>query len=366
MQTATDIVAADLDRMREDLREEMATMAGHRLLITGGAGFLGYYLVGLAAAWNRDARAEDRIQLRIWDNFIRGTPVWLEEAASAPGCAVERVDLTAPLPDGVGPLDFVIHAAGIASPTVYRQYPLETMDANITGLRNLLEHVRAQEEPPQGFLFFSSSEIYGDPPADMIPTPESYRGNVSCTGPRACYDESKRYGETLCTVFARQYGVPASMARPFNNYGPGLRIDDRRVLPDYASCVLAGRDIVMHSDGRPTRTFCYATDAITGYFKVLVRGRRGEPYNIGVETPEISMVDLAHLVRRLGADLFGYTGQVITRPSTEVDYLVDNPQRRCPDIRKARTDLAYAPGVDLEEGVRRSLIWYSGQDGSVA
>lgn len=360
------VVSADLDHVRDDLREELSALAGGRLLITGGAGFLGYYLVGLAAAWNRDARPEDRIRLQVWDNFIRGMPAWLEEIRAVPGCRVERVDLTRPLPPDLGELDWVIHAAGIASPTVYRQYPLETMDANITGLRNLLEHVRAQQEPARGCLFYSSSEIYGDPPADMIPTPEDYRGNVSCTGPRACYDESKRYGETLCTVFARHYGVRVAMARPFNNYGPGLRIDDRRVIPDFASSVLGGQDIVMHSDGRPTRTFCYASDAVTGYYKVLVRGRPGEPYNIGVETPEISMADLADLVRRTGRDLCGYEGRVVTQPSTEGDYLVDNPQRRCPDIRKARTELGYAPRVGLEEGIRRSLIWYAGQDRSVS
>jgi nucleoside-diphosphate-sugar epimerase len=236
------------------------------------------------------------------------------------------------------------------------------MDANITGLRSLLEYARSQMEngkPLHGFLYFSSSEIYGDPDEKHIPTAETYRGNVSCTGPRACYDESKRYGETLCVVFSQKYNVPVKVARPFNNYGPGLKISDRRVLPDFARDVLAGRSIVMLSNGGPSRTFCYAADAIVGYFKVLVRGRAGEAYNIGIEEPEISIADLARLVVRTSRELFGYEGKVIPKESDEKDYLVDNPQRRCPSIEKARRELDYNPSIGLEEGVKRSLIWYS-------
>jgi nucleoside-diphosphate-sugar epimerase len=235
------------------------------------------------------------------------------------------------------------------------------MDANITGLRSLLDYALRQRErgqPVRGFLFFSSSEIYGDPPADQIPTAEDYRGNVSCTGPRSCYDESKRYGETLCVNFARQYQLPITIARPFNNYGPGLKITDRRVLPDFARDLLADRDIVLLSDGSPARTFCYVADAIVGYYKVLVRGRAGEAYNIGTEAPEISMAELAERVAELGRDLFGYRGRVVRRASAEADYLTDNPRRRCPDIAKARAELGYRPQVSLEEGLSRTLTWY--------
>jgi UDP-glucuronate decarboxylase len=214
--------------------------------------------------------------------------------------------------------------------------------------------------PVRGMLFFSTSEIYGDPPADQIPTPETFRGNVSCTGPRACYDESKRYGETLCTVFARRYGVPVSIARPFNNYGPGLKITDGRVLSDFAGDVLAGRDVVLLSSGAPTRTFCYVSDAVAGYYKVLVRGRAGEAYNVGAEAPEVSMADLADRVVRQATALFGYRGRVVRRASSDAEYLTDNPQRRVPVIEKARTELGYAPQVGLDEGLRRALLWYAG------
>src|SRR4029079_2231389 len=193
-----------------------------------------------------------------------------------------------------------------------------------------------------------------------MPTAETYRGSVSCTGPRACYDESKRYCETLCVNFALQHGIPTKGARPFNNFGPGLKITDRRVIPDFARDILGGRDIVMLSDGSATRTFCYVADAVTCYYKILIKGRAGEAYNVGVEEPEISVTDLARMVTALGRELFGYSGKVVHQVSEDKQYLVDNPNRRCPIIVKARTELGYQPRVSLEEGLRRSLIWYSG------
>jgi UDP-glucuronate decarboxylase len=149
------------------------------------------------------------------------------------------------------------------------------------------------------------------------------------------------------------------MARPFNNYGPGLKITDKRVIPDFAREIFAGRDLVMFSDGKPTRTFCYSADSITGYYKVLVKGHAGEPYNVGTETPEISMKELADRLIATAGELFGYRGKLIHQPAPEAVYLVDNPNRRCPKIDKARAHLGYEPGVGIEEGLRRSLIWYS-------
>ena len=260
-------------------------------------------------------------------------------------------------------MEYLIHAASIASPIFYRKYPIETMDANVNGLRFMLEYAVAQKRKQKavgGILFYSSSEIYGDPTPENIPTPETYRGNVSCTGPRACYDESKRYGETLCVNFARQHELPIKVARPFNNYGPGLKITDRRVIPDFARDILDGKDIVMLSDGAAQRTFCYVADAVVGYYKVLVKGRPGEAYNVGVETPEISVAELARRLAALGRELFGYTGEVVFKASTDKDYLVDNPNRRCPIITKARTELGYDPKVTIDDGLRRSLLWYSG------
>ena len=357
----SELLNRDLDHITTALRDDYATMAGKRVLITGGAGFLGYYMVQGVLHWNDGVKEKDRIHVTVFDNYVRGVPAWLESLRGRADLTTVRFDVRDPLPSPMPEFEYIIHAAGIASPIYYRLHPLETMDANIDGLRGLLEYARARVEGKRdfgGFIFYSSSEIYGDPAPDRIPTPEDYRGNVSCTGPRACYDESKRYGETLCVVFARHYGVPVKMVRPFNNYGPGLKISDRRVIPDFARDVMNGRDIVMLSDGKPKRTFCYVADAVAGYYKALVRGGIGEAYNVGVDRPEISMRELAEKVVSTARDLFGYGGRVVLQAPKENDYLVDNPNRRCPDMTKSRVQLGYHPSILVDEGLRRWLVWY--------
>lgn len=355
------VVQEDLDYMCRQLQNELPVLSGKRVLITGGAGFLGYYLIHALLNWNAKSQA-DALELDVYDNFSRGTPEWLTQLSRDPHLRLVKHDITAPVPADFGPYEFIIHAASIASPIYYRQHPIATMDANVDGLRKLLDWTLEQqrsEVPVEGFLFFSTSEIYGDPTPDNIPTPETYRGNVSCTGPRACYDESKRYGETLCVNFAREYGLPIKIARPFNNYGPGLKITDGRALPDFARNILANEDLVLYSDGMPTRTFCYVADAVVGYIKILVNGRGGESYNIGTDDDEISIRDFAELVVETAAELFDYKGRVRFNVSSDEDYLTDNPNRRCPVIHKARTELGYEPTISLREGVRRSLLWYS-------
>lgn len=361
MQKASDVVQGDLDYICQSLNEEFKQLAGKKILITGGAGFLGYYLVQSLLHFNEKSEQTKEIDVTVYDNYIRGIPDWLKSLENDDFLKLVKHDITNPLPDSIADFQFIIHAASIASPIYYRKYPIQTMDANVQGLRNLLEYAREQKDkgkPVEGFLFYSTSEIYGDPDPANIPTPETYRGNVSCTGPRACYDESKRYGETLCVNFAEQYNLPVKIARPFNNYGPGLKITDKRVIPDFMNNVLSGSDIVMHSDGSPSRTFCYTADAIVGYFKILVKGRPGEAYNIGVSEPEISMKDLAKKIAEIAKEQIDYRGQVIHEPSTDDNYLVDNPNRRCPIIKKAREELEYNPTIGLDEGLNRNFIWY--------
>lgn len=355
------LIETDLQAICDDLQEEFRAMSGKGLLITGGAGFLGYYLIQSVLYWNRQHPTHAPIKVTVFDNYVRGVPPWLDALGKEPNLSLRKVDMIDPLPVDMGDQEYIVHAAGIASPQYYRAHPLKTIDANINGLRNLLEYAKKRIDngkPFGGLIFYSSSEIYGDPSKDMIPTPEDYRGFVSCTGPRAAYDESKRFGETLTVVYAKYHGVPSKVVRPFNNYGPGLKITDGRVLPDFARNVMNGEDIVMFSDGSPTRTFCYATDAITGYYKVLVKGQPGESYNVGIEKPEISMLDLANRVVALSKDLFGYQGKVVRKVNTESDYLVDNPNRRCPIIAKARSHVGFDPKVMIDEGLKRSLIWY--------
>jgi UDP-glucuronate decarboxylase len=363
MQSANDIVQTDLDFIVDQLKTEFATMAGSNLLIAGGAGFLGHYLVQGALRYNLRNPDSDPIRVTVLDNYVRGYPDWMVPLASDKNLRCLTHDITQPIPKGLGNFEYIIHAASIASPIYYRKCPIETMDANVGGLRHMLNYCTAQASygfPVKGMLFYSSSEIYGDPSPDAIPTPETYRGLVSCTGPRACYDESKRYGETLCVNFAQQLDVPVKVARPFNNYGPGLKITDRRVIPDFARDIFSGKDIVILSDGSPKRTYCYVADAVCGYFKILVNGRPGEAYNIGVETPEISVAELAEKMVATARRLGGYMRKVVLGKSADSAYLIDNPNRRCPVITKARTELGYDPQVGIDEGLRRSIIWYGG------
>tara|TARA_B100001142_G_scaffold330044_1_gene395832 strand:- start:9252 stop:10370 length:1119 start_codon:yes stop_codon:yes gene_type:complete len=351
------VVKDDLERIIKDLESDLLKLSGSRFLITGAGGFLGYYLVNALAFWNIK-NPERKILVYACDNFFRGRPQWLQKLEESNELVLIEHDITQPLPEKLGSFEYIIHAASIASPTFYRKYPIETMDANVNGLRLILDRC-VNDKSIKGLLYFSTSEIYGDPYKNDIPTPETYRGNVSCTGPRACYDESKRFGETLCVSFSQVHDVPCKIARPFNNFGPGLKITDGRVLPDFCSNIFSNQDIVLLSDGSPTRTFCYVSDAITGYFKILFSGRNGEAYNIGVENPEISMLELAEKVIKIGSDHFDYKGKLIFGQSSEKEYLTDNPQRRCPVIEKAKKELNYKPKVDIDLGLLKSMYWYS-------
>jgi len=362
-----DVVDEDLRYICNNLKTEFLKLSGKKVLIAGGAGFLGYYMVQAILHWNRKNSSRKPIDLTVHDNFMRGVPDWLKNIEVHNNLVVEKHDVIDKLPNNEGTFQYIIHAATIASPIYYRKHPIETMDANINGLRNFLDYCidrKSKGKPVKGFLFFSTSEIYGDPDPGNIPTSETYRGNVSCTGPRACYDESKRYGETLCVNFAKQYGLPIKIARPFNNYGPGLKISDRRALPDFARNIFNNENIVLLSDGSPTRTFCYVADAIIGYFKILIRGKDGESYNIGLDKPEISIYELAERTINISRKIFDYKGKLVMKISDDKEYLTDNPNRRCPIIDKARKELDYNPTICLDEGLKRSLLWYSDNQAS--
>ncbi len=345
----------DMEYIYSHLSEpEKRKLNGAVIVLTGCGGFLGYYFMSFFEAYADGLGIKKVVAL---DNFMLGCPCWMEHMRENPLFSIHEFDI---ISGRVGDIpecksaDFVIHMASIASPTFYRQHPIETLDANIWGLRSLLEYYK--ERDIAGFLFFSSSELYGDPSPDRIPTDEEYRGNVSATGPRACYDESKRFGETMCGLFARKYNMPIGVARPFNNYGPGMRLNDRRVPADFAKAVYEGEDIVILSDGNPTRTFCYIADAVVGYLKVLLYGKY-DYFNIGMDQPEISINELADIYARAGREVFGYTGDVVYAVPEDSEYLTHNPGRRCPDITKARNLLSYAPSIDVSEGVQRFLTF---------
>ena len=349
------IVQQDLTRIYSGLTEaERSKFQGSTVLFTGGAGFLGFYFIQFLTHYQEELGIKKVICL---DNFQVGCPAWLKELSGKGAVELHRFNVNpdhiAAVP-GAEEADYIYHMASIASPIFYRKYPIETLDANIWGLRRLLDFYC--EKPIKGLAFYSSSEIYGDPTPENIPTPETYRGNVDCQGPRACYDEAKRFGETMCYLFHEKYAMPISIIRPFNNYGPGMRLNDARVPADFANAVRQNRDIVMFSDGSPTRTFCYISDAVTGYLKALLYAQTGfEAFNIGMDKPEISIRRLAEIYAGAGREIFGYTGQTKFAVSEDADYLRDDPNRRCPNIDKARSLLGYAPQVPVEQGVRYFL-----------
>lgn len=342
------IIDEDITAIAQRVEKEAGELSGRTVLISGGAGFLGRYFLGVFRHFNAHVLARPCRVISV-DNYITGERDSTFGRTDDPHVLSLWGDITQPLPVRE-PLDFIIHAAGLASPVYYQQYPLETIESAVVGAKNLLELARQHEL--RGFLLFSSSEIYGDPDPRAIPTPETYCGNVSSIGPRSCYDESKRLAETLSLIYQQRHGVPVRIVRPFNIYGPGMKPDDRRVVPMFTLKTLAGDTLPVHGDGHQTRTFCYITDAIAGFLKVLLSGATGGVYNVGNDDMEISMRDLAQLF----VELSGSGARVETIPYPD-SYPAGEPQRRCPDLTKIRTELQYAPSVSLREGLQRFLSW---------
>lgn len=345
----TSFLKSDIDEIASNLGELKQSFAGKRILITGGCGFLGKYFTETFFYLNKHF-LKDPCEVVVLDNLITSHQE-LSAAFESKNFVFVNHDIIKPFyPER--PVDFILHAAGIASPYYYRKFPLETLDVATTGLRNVLD--LAKQYPGCKLSFFSSSEIYGDPDPKHVPIKESYRGNVSSLGARACYDESKRLGETLIRIYHEHFGIHATIIRPFNVIGPGMSKNDYRVLPNFGAKIMADEPLQIYGDGSQTRTFCYITDAINGFLRVLVNGIPGEPYNIGNPVPEISMVDLAKQIgeilnKEVKFDLVEYPDS----------YPGDEPLRRCPDITKAKLQLEYEPKVILTDALKRFFSWAS-------
>lgn len=323
-----------------------SALAGKTLLLTGSGGFLGRWMVQTIDHLNAGV-LKAPCRLIALDTVAPASEVTAGLAKPAHVTFLTH-DLAHPLTlkDHV---DYAVHMAGIASPAYYRAKPLETLDVSFFGTRQVLDLAKRDGAR---MLYFSSSEIYGDPDPTFVPTPETYRGYVSSMGPRACYDEGKRIGETLCYVYATQFNVAAVAVRPFNVYGPGMREKDYRVLPNFASWLKAGKPLKLYGTGKQTRTYCYASDALAGFLLALLKGRGGEAYNIGNDTPEVSVIELADRIEQaLGRKV---ARELVKHPD---HYPADEPNRRCPDLAKARAELGYTPRVELEDGLRRYFTW---------
>ena len=339
-------LSSDIDEIVQKLSDVSHKFSGKTLILTGGRGFLGRYFMEVFNKLNQDV-LEKPLRLFVLDNLITAGKQG-SDIPNYPNIEFINHNVIEPFvfKDKV---DYVIHAAGIASPFYYRAYPMETLEVAINGTKNMLDLAK---EKKARFVFFSSSEIYGDPDPNHVPISESYRGNVACQGPRACYDESKRVGETLCYIYHTNNGCHTNTIRPFNIYGPGMQETDYRVLPNFASKIKAGKPLQVYGTGNQTRTFCYVSDAINGFMRVFLNGVAGSPYNIGNPHPEISVLELVKKLESISDTKVTY--KVIDYPDS---YPADEPIRRAPDIFKAKIQLDYNPQVAIEEGLKRFLDW---------
>lgn len=251
------------------------------------------------------------------------------------------------------PINFIIHAASQASPKYYGIDPVGTLLPNTIGTNNLL--LLALKHPVESFLFFSSGEVYGEVDSDHIPTCENDYGYVDPTNVRSCYGESKRMGETMCVAYNHQFNIPAKIVRPFHTYGPGMQLDDGRVFADFVSDMVNDKDIIMKSDGSAIRAFCYLSDAIIGFFTVLLNGKNGEAYNVGNPNEGLSIKELAYTLISLFPEKKLKVIEI--QKTADNNYLKSNTSRNCPDVSKIK-NLGWTPYYSVQEGFKRTIQSY--------
>lgn len=349
MYPLSNVILTDVSEIIDRTKKALKPLEGKTILITGAAGFLPSYLVHTLVYANTKLFKKP-CRIICLDNFRTGTSDRLKTWVGQANVKFIARDIIKTVEVGEH-VDYIVHGASIASPVWYRKFPLETIDTNVVGTRKLLN--LARRDKIISFIYISSSEIYGDPLPQFIPTSEDYWGNVSPVGPRACYDESKRLAETICMVYYRNFGVPVKIVRPFNVYGPGLRLDDGRVVPDFINDAIHKRLIKLLSDGKVTRSFCYITDAIVAMLMLLTSKAAGEVYNLGNDE-EVTITKLAHTVGKIAKNKAG----VQFVKSKDKAYLMDNPQRRVPNLNKIKRTIKWDPVVTLTDGLKRTLDFY--------
>lgn len=307
-----------------------------RILVTGAAGFLGSFLC--------DALLAEGHEVIGMDNQVSGRTTNLEEAFYHDRFTYHDHDVTEFI-HVTGELDVVMHLASLASPVYYRDYPIKTLKVGALGTHKTLGLAKEKEAK---YLFTSTSEVYGDP--EVNPQSEEYRGNVDPYGPRSCYDESKRYGESLVRAYRDKHDLDVRVARIFNTYGPRMRLDDGRVIPNFMKQALTGEDLTVYGDGSQTRSFCYVTDLIDGLIELL-QSDVETPVNIG--SPEEQTIhELAEMVLSVTESDSGITYEPLPP---------QDPQVRRPDISKARTALGWGPEVTLHDGLERALSYFEAE-----
>ena len=304
-----------------------------RAVVSGGAGFVGSHLC--------DLMIEKGWEVVCLDNLVTGNEENVAHLAGNSQFQFIRHDICRPIAID-GAVDAVLNLASPASPVDYHQLPIETLDVGSLGTRHMLE--LAQEKKAR-FLMASTSECYGDP--EVSPQVETYWGHVNPIGPRSVYDEAKRFSEALTMAYHRARGLDTRIVRIFNTYGPRMRLNDGRVLPNFVYQALTGQPLTVYGDGRQTRSFCYVSDLIDGIYRLLESDHH-EPVNVG-NPREMTILEFAEQVLK-------YTG---SKSGIKFEPLpVDDPKRRCPDITKARELLGWEPRVTLEEGLPRTIEFF--------
>lgn len=329
-------MSARLEDEVHGLAGEFASdFSGKKVLVTGGAGFLGSWLV--------DVLVQAKGNVDCLDNFSTGRVSnisHLEGKITLINADVESAELSERY-------DYILHLSSRASPEEYQQHPIETLTTSSIGTLRILEHAKRHHST---VLFASTSEVYGD--AEVVPTPETYFGHVNPIGPRSCYDEGKRFGEALCMAYFREHKVKVRIARIFNSYGPRIREDGlyARAMPRFIMQALQGEPITVYGNGKQTRSFCYVTDTVRGLLKLIAQpGLDGEVINIG-NKHEMTILELAQTI----AKKTGSKSKITFLPAQP-----DDPRRRCPDTSKAGRLLKWGVSVGLEEGLESTLQYFS-------
>ena len=304
-----------------------------RAVVTGGAGFLGSHLC--------DYLIERDWEVVCLDNFVTGSEANIAHLSKHPRFRCTHQDVSKYI-DVPGPVDAVLHFASPASPVDYLKLPIQTLKVGSLGTHNSLGLALAKHAR---YFLASTSECYGDP--EISPQVETYWGHVNPIGPRGVYDEAKRFSEAMTMAYHRAHGVDTRIVRIFNTYGPRMRLNDGRVLPNFFYQALVGQPLTVYGDGKQTRSFCYVSDLIEGIYRLL-ESKEHEPVNIG-NPHEITMLEFAERILAL-------TGAKV--PLEFHPLPQDDPKRRCPDITKARRILGWEPKVNLDEGLCRTHEYF--------
>ncbi|MGD0407228.1 MAG: UDP-glucuronic acid decarboxylase family protein [Candidatus Bathyarchaeia archaeon] len=329
------IISEDLEKTKNAVKGD--AFAEKKVLVTGGAGFIGSWLCDVLVDFGADVTAVDDLSTGRIKN--------IDHLTKNPRFKLVKSDVC--MFESKVKFDFILHMAGHASPDEYQVHPIETLQTSAVGTEKMAELARKNDST---LLFASTSEVYGD--AEIVPTPESYWGKVNPVGPRSCYDEGKRFAEALLMAYCKQYGLDVRVPRIFNSYGPRLREDGLygRAMSRFILQALTNQPITVYGDGKQTRSFCYITDTVTALMLLTASSKaKGEVVNVG-NTQEVSILELAKKVKE------------ITKCKSEIEFHPlpkDDPKRRCPDTNKLERLVGWKPTVSFEEGLKGTVTWFS-------